>query len=157
MGIVSFVGLLAVMISASGNSSDSLAISTDANPPQIEISPTSYDWGSIGTDVVEGKVNVKNTGGSDLVIYKISTSCGCTSASLSVGDEFSGYRAMDHGSLKRVDMIIHPGEEGTLSVRYDPLFHGQPAVGTIKRSIYLRSNDPENPEAVANFQAYYQP
>ena len=96
--------------------------------PRIELSTSFFDMGDINPD--EGKIvetfYVKNTGGADLEILSVSTSCGCTEAE--VGSE-----------------NIPPGGQTTLTVTYDPSVH-KGLTGKIKRIVYIKSNDPGNGE-----------
>jgi hypothetical protein len=97
---------------------------TNAMPPRIELSTTSFDFGDINPD--EGKLTeiffVRNSGGNTLRIVSISTSCGCTEAEVSSEE-------------------IAPGEQTELVVTYDPSVHPG-LVGRIKRVVYVQSNDP---------------
>ncbi|RMF55126.1 DUF1573 domain-containing protein, partial [Candidatus Woesearchaeota archaeon] len=70
---------------------------------------------------------VMNTGNSTLEISSISTSCGCTTAEMD-------------------ELVIEPGESATLTVFFDPDFHEEPK-GRFSRTVFLETNDPENPEA----------
>jgi hypothetical protein len=78
---------------------------------------------------------VRNEGGSELQIEKITTSCDCTKAV--IGQE-----------------KIAAGESAALTVSLDPTEDN--LYGDITRVIYLRSNDPENPEVSVEFHAVIQ-
>jgi hypothetical protein len=70
---------------------------------------------------------VRNVGGSELEIVGVSTSCACTAA--------------------KVDSRrVASGQAADLTVTYDPLVHGG-ETGEFLRVVYVRSNDPETPEA----------
>jgi hypothetical protein len=75
--------------------------------------------------------SVRNDGDSPLIIEKISTSCGCT------------YAEVDSDTLA-------PGETTTLRVTLYPVEDN--LYGNLTRVIYLRSNDPETPEAQVEFR-----
>lgn len=98
--------------------------------PRIEMLPESFDFGDIDYgQVVEYDFSVTNTGKKDLEIKRVATSCSCTSAKVS-------------------QETIAPGETANLHVRYDSgamgLAHGK---GEQERIIYVKSNDPTNPQS----------
>lgn len=98
--------------------------------PRIEMSPANFDFGDIDYgQIVEYDFLVKNTGTKILEIKRVATSCSCTSAKIS-------------------QETIAPGETINLHVRYDSgamgLAHGK---GEQERIIYVKSNDPTNPQA----------
>ena len=97
------------------------------NAPRIEVSPIEYDFGTIPYESAEHTFNVKNIGGEALEIFRVSTSCGCTK-----------------GEVK--SKRIAPGESTALVVTFDPNLMAEQISGKILRKIYLKSNDPENPE-----------
>lgn len=97
-------------------------------PGQIELSATEYDFGTIPNDkAVTHVFEVRNVGRGKLEIGGVSTSCGCTIAEVD----------------KRQ---LAPGETAKLEVTYDPQAHGG-ATGQFMRIVYIRSDDPNVPEA----------
>ena len=102
-----------------------------SSPPRIVVEPDSQDLGEIPQKPLELTYTVRNDGGSPLTIEKISTSCGCT------------YAEIDKDTLS-------PGETTILRVTLDPTEDN--LYGNLTRVIYLRSNDPETPEAEAEFR-----
>ena len=96
--------------------------------PRLVITPPSYDFGEVPADrVSEARFTVTNAGTAPLIIESISTSCGCTQATISS------------------DTIL-PGESAQLDVTFDPQVH--PGVtGPMFRLVYLATNDPTHPEA----------
>jgi PBP1b-binding outer membrane lipoprotein LpoB len=105
------------------------ATSSPKLAPVIVFDRITYDFGTIpqkgGT--VETTFEVKNGGSEALEIGAISTSCGCTSATIS-------------------STTVQPGDKATLTVFFDPDFHQEPA-GKFTRTVYIPSNDPITPEA----------
>jgi hypothetical protein len=99
--------------------------------PQIVVEPAAQDLGEVPQQPLELSYTVRNQGGSPLQIEKISTSCGCTEA------------AVDQET-------ILPGESTQLRVTLDPT--EDDLYGNLVRVIYIRSNDPETPEAEAEFR-----
>lgn len=99
------------------------------NTPQITIDKTFHDFGLV--QQYGGKVSknftIKNTGNSILEIGDVSTSCSCTSATIS-------------------SKSIQSGEVATLTVIFDPNLHEEP-VGVFKRTVFIPTNDPTKLEA----------
>jgi hypothetical protein len=105
-----------------------LAAGCAGQPGQVDLSATEYDFGTIPNDKSVSQVfEVRNVGRGKLEIVGVSTSCGCTTAQVS----------------KRQ---LARGETAELEVTYDPLAH-EGATGRFMRIVYIRSNDPEVPEA----------
>ncbi len=70
-------------------------------------------------EIVERTVTVRNDGGATLVVEKVMTSCGCTSAVLE-------------------PMTLGPGESGVLSVAFDSGAHGPDLRGPLMRQMAVR-------------------
>lgn len=114
--------------------------------PKIEISPKSFsskggpapgwDFGEIEYGkTVEHTFKVKNLGNEALEIKRLSTSCGCTTA-------------------KTSKEKIPPGEEVELKVVYDTgAMSGSHAKGKQERTIYVKTNDPVNPQVEVEIRA----
>jgi len=120
------------------------------NPAQIEIEPSSYDFGTISQadGIISTEFTIKNTGKSDLVIENIDTSCMCTSASIIYdGVESSTFGMSMHGTNpKNFALSIPSGKTAVLKVFYDPMAHGiqKKQSTTIVRTVTLVSNDPND-------------
>lgn len=92
------------------------------------IDPVSIDFGDIpqGGGVVSTTVRVKNIGNKPLELFRVSTSCGCTTATM--------------------DMSPLPSkEERQLNISFDPMAHPDQS-GPIARVVYLQTSDPMTPE-----------
>jgi hypothetical protein len=87
-----------------------------------------YDFGKINKKdgAVKTTFTISNTGEEDLLFGEITTSCGCTSAELD-------------------RLILAPKESAVLTVNFDPNFHEEPE-GRFSRSVFVPTNDLENPE-----------
>jgi len=111
---------------------DDRSISEDG--PEITFDRTLHDFGIIPQygGVVEAIFKVKNEGTKTLEIGDITTSCSCTSASIS-------------------EKSIASGEEAILTVFFDPDFHGEP-LGVFKRTVFIPTNVPSTPEAEVAIQ-----
>ncbi len=104
---------------------------------QIEITPDTFDFGEIDYgEIGKHTYQVKNLGQADLIIKKVATSCGCTTAEVS-------------------KEIIAPGQTAELIVSYDTgAMSGPHGMGDQERIIYVKTNDPINPQAEVTFTAY---
>ena len=100
-------------------------------PPRIVVEPSSQDLGERPQQPVELSYTVRNTGGGPLLIKKITTSCDCTKASVDRAE-------------------IPAGQAANLTVTLDPAEDN--LYGNILRVVYLRTNDPQRPEAEAEFR-----
>ncbi len=107
--------------------------------PEIEITPQSFDFGQIEYgQVVEYIFKIKNSGQEILEIKKVATSCACTTAEVS-------------------QEKIAPDEEAELKVIYDSgAMSGSHAKGRQERIIYVKSNDPINPQVEVMIYALVQ-
>jgi hypothetical protein len=102
-----------------------------ASPPRILVEPAFQDLGERRQELLELTYTVRNEGGSPLEIQKISTSCGCTQAAMETN-------------------TIPPGGSAELKVTMDPI--EDDLYGELMRVIYVRSNDPEDPEVEVEFR-----
>ncbi len=120
------------------------------NPAKIEIENPSYDFGTVSQaeGVVSTTFTIKNTGGSELIIDNMDTSCMCTSASLVYnGVEGPKFGMSMHGdNPKDYSLAIPPGDSAQLKVYFDPMAHGKqdkPKI-SVTRTVTIISNDPVN-------------
>ena len=106
--------------------------------PNIKVSPDTYDLGTvIYGDVPERIFKITNTGNEPLEILKLSTSCGCTKAS--VAEE---------------DKIIAPGDSIDMLVTFDPAVHKDNIdLGELVRVIYIKTNDQNQSEVEVEITA----
>ena len=95
--------------------------------PTIAVTPEKIDFGAIpASDPVTTTIQVRNEGSGALQISGVSTSCGCTTATLSTPD-------------------VAAGATADLQVSFNPQAH--PGLyGPLLRIVYLESNDPAQPE-----------
>ncbi len=105
--------------------------------PQIEMAPLSFDFGDVQYgEIVKHTFQIKNLGNEILEIKKVATSCACTSAQAS-------------------QEKINPQEEADLLVTYNTgLMSGSHAKGEQERIIYIKTNDPINPQVEVMIYAY---
>ena len=103
--------------------------------PQITLETENFDFGDVvNGDIVSQDLVVRNEGNEPLVVETVSTSCGCTTATLE-------------------PMNIPAGGTATLRVEFDSGAHGPDLTGQVIRQIFLSSNDPQRPEAIVEFSA----
>jgi hypothetical protein len=105
--------------------------------PDIDVART-HDMGAVTKgELAVADLSVQNLGGAPLTVEAVSTSCGCTKATLT-------------------PMIIPPGGEARLHVEYDSDAH-EIDLGPIKRSIYISSDDPDEDDVQIIFSVLVQP
>lgn len=115
--------------------------------PIISLNIDTYDLGDVSQKkgTVATFFEIKNNGKTDLVINRLETSCGCTSASIVYqSEEGPKFHMPGHGINEEVgdwEVAIAPNETAQLKVYYDPNMH-EKFRGTATRSIYIYSNDP---------------
>jgi len=97
-----------------------------ANAPRIEFNETVFNFGHLKKgEAIDKEFVFENTGKRDLVIRKISSSCGCTTVSPSSD-------------------IIKPGESSSLKVNFD----SRGKNGRQNKAITIITNDPENHKSI---------
>jgi hypothetical protein len=96
--------------------------------PRIAVETTRLDLGDVPNGAVAARdVVVRNEGDSLLVVEAITTSCGCTTATL-------------------VPMQLEPGASGALHIEFDAGAHGPALRGALLREVFINSNDAARPE-----------
>lgn len=104
-----------------------------------------YEWGEInikGGNVAH-EFTIENRGTEALELTNIRTSCMCTTAQIKIEGDASPYFGM-HSTSSWLGKVP-PGENATLSVIFDPIFHGPDAIGPIERFIAIETNDTSQP------------
>lgn len=93
------------------------------NAPKIVFDNKNFDFGKTSSkDKIEHIFKFKNEGSRDLVIHKVRATCGCTAIAPS-------------------KKVIKPGETGSFKAVFTP----GSRKGKQRKSIYVISNDPKNP------------
>ncbi|MCP6718176.1 MAG: DUF1573 domain-containing protein [Patescibacteria group bacterium] len=105
--------------------------------PKIELTSNFFDFGEVEYGkVLEHSFQVKNIGKKVLEIQRIATSCACTSAVINKEQ-------------------INPNEQAELTVEYDTgAMSGPHGQGKQERIIYIKTNDPLNPQIEITINAY---
>ena len=125
---------------------EKLAASAPADRPIISLAPDTYDFGDVSQKkgVATTFFKLRNDGKKDLIIDRMDTSCGCTSASIIFdGEEGPRFAMPGHGAQNPTDwkITIPPGKTAQLKVYYDPSVHID-FRGPATREISVYSNDP---------------
>lgn len=114
--------------------------------PIISLSAELFDWGDVSQKkgTVSRLFEIKNEGKADLVINKLDSSCGCTSASIIYqGKEGPRFAMEGHGIENPTSwsLTVPAGETAQLKVYYDPNAH-KDLRGSVTRVVSIFSNDP---------------
>lgn len=109
-------------------------LNTEKKEPKIKVIPSSWDFGEMPYEKVEKVFTLKNTGNALLEIKGISTSCGCT-----------------NGIVE--EETIMPGKSTNLLVTFDPNLMDEEVLGEALRVVYIKSNDPNQPEVEVKIRA----
>lgn len=142
--LVTFAILAAGVFIISATSTPTPTVTSQTG--QVSVEQLTHDWGQIpysGGDVKKTFV-IKNTGNGTLTLRNIQTSCMCTTAQLTIEGKNSPSFGM-HSSSSWVGEVP-PGKEATLTVVFDPDFHGPSGIGAISRLIDIDTNDPTRPK-----------
>jgi len=100
---------------------------------KIDLLATEAEFGTIpNSEPVTRIFEVRNTGDGVLNITSLSTSCSCTTATVSKDS-------------------LEPGDIADLTVTFDPGAHNG-ATGQFMRQVFIESTDPETPIAVFTFR-----
>lgn len=143
--ILTIGGLVFGLASTDNQSGQDKNSDAESGTPRLSVDLNRFDFGDVS--MARGKVNhsfnIKNQGDGYLTISNISTSCMCTSASLTVNGKTSPTFGMPgHGAnFSFWSEKLKPGEEAELEVVFDPNAHGPNATGPITRVITLLSDD----------------
>lgn len=108
-----------------------LLVACSRGAPDIDV-VSAYDAGSVmkGSPAV-ADLAVRNLGDRPLTVEGVSTSCGCTTATVA-------------------PMVIPPGGEAGLHVVYDSGAHEED-IGLIERFIFISSDDPDEDDVRIKF------
>jgi hypothetical protein len=148
MGIIGFsalvvVGVLFIAFQATPESKMTTYDATQTEKPEIKIEKTNVDLGDMKiSDKKIEEINFENTGNKPLQVSNVYTSCGCTSAQVVINGEESPIFSM-HGNPSWMGEVA-PGGKAVLRAIYEPAKH--PVQGRTEKTIFFKTNDPENSE-----------
>lgn len=143
---LSFITLLIIGMSVfllSGEST-SQTVEASTNVTAEILQTPHFDFGDIpisGGDVRK-TFTIKNTGSESLLLSNVKTSCHCTEATMTIGEKTSEYFGMS-GFSSWVGEVT-PGEEATLTIIFDPAFHGPQGTGPVTRYVSVETNEKGN-------------
>ncbi len=119
-----------------------LPILTNGSGPEIQVNPTSIDFGGVDFgDRREEALTITNTGVSALVVSGFTVN-GSPDFTVELGDRVLG------ADLGDMPVVVEPGGTTALEVVYAP---GQP--GPDEGALVIASNDAASPEIVVNLSA----
>ena len=98
------------------------------------------------------EIEIKNSGNKSLVVSNVFTSCDCTFAQFVIDGQESKRFSMQRSPKWRGE--IQPDTAATLKIIYEPRL--MPVKGNVSRSIFFKTNDPQNPSVTINFTAYVE-
>lgn len=114
-------------------------VACNRGEPQLALETLRLDLGDVPNGEVAARdVFVRNDGDAMLVVDGLTTSCGCTTATLD-------------------PMQFAPGESGILHIEFDSGAHGPELTGPLVRQVFINSNDPAQPEAIVELTANVTP
>lgn len=157
IGIVAVVALVfigVVAVNESKADSTELGITSfraiDSQKPRATIVSTSSDMGTMSVkEEKAAEFTIDNTGDRPLQLFRVSTSCDCTFASLTIEGNVSPEFSM-HSKNPWVGNV-DPGKSARLTVIYRPSV--MPVQGPVSRDIYVSTNDPDNPKLTFTIKA----
>ncbi|MBU0978540.1 MAG: DUF1573 domain-containing protein [Patescibacteria group bacterium] len=126
---------------------EQLLANAPPDAPRITVLETKKDLGIVSQTkgIISTEFVIKNEGKSDLIINKLSSSCGCTSGSLVYqGVEGPKFFMPGHGQTEpdpNWQVAIAPGKDAQVRVYYDPTVHPD-LTGPVTRTVSVHSNDP---------------
>ena len=121
--IIFFIIIVIIIVAGSIVISGNLS-SKSGRSPQITISEEEWDFGLVKPEEKPTHVfTIRNEGNEDLIIERVRVSCGCVQTSISTNR-------------------ILPGKSAELKVIFDTMGYE----GKLEKLIYIKSNDPEEPE-----------
>lgn len=144
IGSILLLGGLAYLLtrSTSTNSTDNSSIMVNAPVQGLEVTPTgNFDLGKVSYTggVVTKDFQVKNNSDKDVTLRKITTSCMCTTAKISVDGKDSNYYGMEMNGDRNpiINYKVAAGSTATVTFQFDPKAHGPAGIGVFQRTVTL--------------------
>ncbi len=154
IAIVAFFGVLVVVGRPNNNPQ-----SYQPGNGKLTAIQAAHDFGTVS--MKDGKVKyeyeIKNSSDEIVNITKVYTSCMCTTAELTAGEQKAGPFGMQGhgGSVPDISVPLQPGEAAQVEAVFDPAAHGSSGVGDIERSVFVSSRGNTNLELT--FKAVVRP
>lgn len=150
--VVVLIGIIIAVTASGGTPIENYEV-TDTERPSLDISERNFDFGRMKTAEIKTKeIEIKNSGKKPLVVSSVFTSCDCTFAQFVVDGEASDSFSMRRDPKWRGE--IQPNTAATLKIIYEPRI--MPVKGNVSRSIFFKTNDPQNQSVTINFTAYVE-
>lgn len=125
----------------------------DKEKPKVEVEKTFQDIGNMKVkDEKTAQFIIKNTGTKPLSLYKVSSSCGCTFGQITINGKKSSEFSMHSKSPWSGN--VDPEKTAIVDVIYRPYI--MPVKGTITRDVYLKTNDPQNPNLTLTIKTFVE-
>ncbi len=146
------IGVLSVAFQGNGDASGQQQQNGGASQnaakvaSNVSLNKTDFDFGNI--PIHGGKVStvftVTNEGDQPVTLTKVTTSCMCTDATID-GKTFGLH--MDPVA----NIVIAPKSGKEVTVTFDPLAHGDKAVGPVTRVVAITTNSSATPNLMFKF------
>lgn len=141
--IFSIIILLGIVIFATkegkANTNITTYQSTDQEKPAASVSAIFKDLGKMKKDEEKTAVfALTNSGQKPLIIYDITSSCGCTFGKIKIENQESPEFSMHSNS--KWQGVIAPGKSAEIEVIYRPYL--MPIQGEVVREVFVKTNDP---------------
>ncbi len=130
---------------------------TAAASGAVRLDPARFDFGAVSmrNGLVRQELSLRNTTSSPVTLTRLTTSCMCTKAELTLdGQTFGPFGMPGHGAVPTLRQTLAPGASATLTVTFDPAAHGPAGVGRISRTVTLET---DAGTAIASFSAQVLP
>ncbi len=157
IGIISAVALVLIIIVAVNESKAQVQVASfstnDASRPKAYIANNFKDVGNMETlDEKTVEFTIENKGGQPLMLYNISSSCGCTVGTVTI----NGQKSPEFSMHAKSDWIgtLPPTEKAIVALNYKP--SSMPVKGEVTRTVYVSTNDPDNKELTFSIKAFVE-
>lgn len=150
--VVILGSIIIAVVSSGGTPIENYKV-TDTGRPSSEISERDFDFGRMKLAEIKIKeIEIKNSGKKPLIVSSVFTSCDCTFAQFVINGQESDRFSMQRDQKWRGE--IQPNTTATIKIIYEPRL--MPVKGSVTRSIFFKTNDPQNPSVTINFTAYIE-
>ncbi len=148
---VAIIGIAMVAFKEANNSAAVVSYTaTDQEKPQVNVDKTTENFDEMSVnDVKTAEFSLENTGNKPLEVYGVTSSCGCTFGEIEINGMKSPQFAM-HAKSNWVG-VIQKGNKALVRVTYKPSI--MPVKGDVTRMVYVKTNDPNNPELTFSVKA----
>jgi hypothetical protein len=148
---VAIIGIAMVAFKeAKGTAAVATYGATDQERPQVKVAVNMKDFGEIAvSDVKTAEFVLENSGNKPLEVYGVTSSCGCTFGEIEIGGIKSQQFSM-HAKSDWIGVVVQ-GSKAIVRVIYKPSL--MPVKGEVTRMVYVKTNDPNNPELTFSVKA----